>query len=225
MSKIHHLWLSWTLPLLGVFAASHVQAQKTKDLESWLTTSISQRFDYGLEFMLEHEQRFSTGDQIYQRYELSPQVIWHYSPRYDFSLGYEENRQWMEEGEDIAGHEGFGSVTLRFPFKQWLLTSRQRLQGGFDDEDENMLVFRQQTRLSYELPRLPFRLKPFAQDEWYVDLINGSGITENRMQVGISYEINRAWRAELFGMRVDQWDMMGMHSVTPVVGINLNLAF
>ncbi len=225
MSKINSSWSFWLLPVLGALMVSQARAQNTKDVESWLTTSISQRFDYGLEFMLETEQRFSTGAQVYQRYELMPQLIWHYSPRYDFSLGYEENRQWMEDGEDIAGHEGFATVTLKFPLKQWLLTSRQRLQGGINDEDKSMVIFRQQTRLSYELPRLPFRLKPFLQDEWFVDLIDGNGVTENRIQLGLSYEINRAWRAEIYGMRVDQWDMMGVHSTTPVVGLNLNLAF
>jgi hypothetical protein len=227
MSKLPCFKLrTFSLTLFLVFmGAATSQAQTTRDVESWLTTSISQRFDYGLEFMLESEQRFSTGAQVYQRYELTPQLIWHYSPRYDFSLGYEENRQWSDEGEDVGGHEGFASMTLKFPFKQWLLTTRQRLQGGINDEDAEAVFFRQQTRLSYELPRLPFRLRPFIQDEWYLDLINNGGITENRIQLGISYEINRAWRAELYGMRVDQWDMTGTHSITPVVGINLNLTF
>jgi hypothetical protein len=225
MEKTRNLSVCALAALLVFAAIPSVRAQSSKAVESWLTTSISQRYDYGLEFMLETEQRFSSGDQIYQRYELTPQLIWHYSPRYDFSLGYEENREWMEDGMDVGGHEGFASVTLRFPFKQWLLTSRQRLQGGLNDEDEQMMAFRQQTRLSYELPRLPFRLLPYIQDEWFVDLIDGTGITENRVQIGLSYEINRAWKAELYGMALDEWDMHGMHTMTPVVGLNLNLAF
>ena len=213
-SKIIRSSKPWILVSLGIFALSSAKAQTTKNVESWLTTSISQRFDYGLEFVMETEQRFSNGNPVYQRYELTPQLIWHHSPRYDFSLGYEENRQWMEDGEDVGGHEGFATVTLKFPLKQWLVTSRQRFQGGIDDEDESNVIFRQQTRLSYELPRLPFRLRPFIQDEWFLDLIHGSGITENRVQLGLSYEINRSWRAELYGMRVDQWDMTGTHSFT-----------
>jgi hypothetical protein len=195
-------------------------------VQVWTTESVSQRLDYGLEAMIEAEERYATEHgQAFVRYEITPQIIWHYSPRYDFSIGYEENRQWMEEGGDIAGHEGFATVTIKLPLRQWLLTSRQRLQGGINDEDENAVFFRQQTRLSYELPRLPFHLRPFIQDEWFMDLINGNDITENRAQIGLTYQINRAWRAELYGMRVDQWDLTGVHSVTPVIGINLNLTF
>jgi hypothetical protein len=193
--------------------------------QSWLTASWSQRYDYGLEGTVEVEQRFASGPNVYQRYEITPQLIWHFSPRYDFSVGYEENREWDEAHHDQGGHEAFASTTIKLPLKQWLFTSRQRVQGGFMDGGESSLVFRQQTRLSYEIPRLPFRLKPFVQDEWFFDLINGGGLQENRAMIGLRYTFNKAWGAELYGMRLDQWTPSGQRTTTPVLGLNLNASF
>lgn len=201
------------------------QAEANRPFQSWLTASVSQRYDYGLEFMMETEQRFSTGEQVYQRYELTPQVIWHYSPRYDFSVGFEESRQWDDQGDDMAGHEGFFSGTIKAKLKEWELSSRQRFQFGWDDEDDSAGVFRQKTLVVYNDARFPFRLKPFLSDEWFVDLIEGQGLVENRLQLGLRYEVNRAVSVEVYGMRQDQWDGAGRGSATPVLGLNVSILF
>lgn len=214
----------WWFSLCLLFPAT-LRADKTLSPQVWLTSSWSQRYDYGLEAMVEVEQRFSSEASLYKRYEITPQILWHYSPRYDFSLGYEENRQWNEADHDQAGHEGFVSTTFRLPLQQWLLTSRQRVQGGFMDDGDPTLVFRQQTRLSHDIPWLPFRLRPFVQDEWFFDLIHGGGLQENRAMVGLRYTINKTWGAELYGMRLDEWTPSGQLTTTPVLGLNLNLTF
>lgn len=201
------------------------QAEGNRPFQSWLTASVAQRYDYGLEFKMEAEQRFSTGDQVYQRYELTPEVIWHYSPRYDFSVGYEENRQWDGQGKDMAGHEGFFTGTIKLKIKEWEFSSRQRFQFGWDDEDNSSGIFRQKTQVIYNGPGFPFRLKPFLSDEWFADLVEGRGVVENRVQLGLRYEINRAAAVELYGMMQEQWDDMGEGFTTPVVGINVNFVF
>jgi hypothetical protein len=208
------------LGLLPLFTGVAL-ADKTFSPQVWLTASVSQRYDYGLEFMLETEQRLSSEASLYHRYEITPQVIWHYSPRYDFSLGYEENREWNAGTHDLGAHEAFGSVTIRLPLKAWLITTRERWQGGADDRGTSSLVFRQQTRVSYE----KLRLRPYVQNEWFWDSLHGGGLMENRAQAGISYRWNRAWQTELYAMRLDQWMADGVHLLTPVVGLNLNLTF
>jgi hypothetical protein len=213
------------LMLLISGPALNVLAEQKHFPQVWLNGMISQRLDYGVELALETEQRLSSGKRIYERYEVTPQVIWHHSPRYDFSLGYEENRTWDGENDEMAGHEAFASVTFKYAVRDWLLTSRQRVQYGVDDEDETAGMFRQRTQLSYEIPRLPFRLKPFIADEWFYDVENGNGFMENRFQAGLSYQINRAWRIEVYGMRLDQWDDTGKLTTAPVAGINVSVSF
>jgi hypothetical protein len=206
-------------------SAMTMWAEDVKPPQVWLNGLLSQRLDYGLELAIETEQRFSSGERFYDRYEITPQLIWHYSPRYDFSIGYEENRQWTANHTETAGHEAFATVTLKYQMRDWLLTSRQRIQYGVDNDEETSGVFRQRTQLSYELPRLPWRLKPFLADEWFYDIENGNDITENRLQLGVSYQINRAWRIEVYGMRLDQWNDEGNLTTTPVTGINVNVSF
>ena len=206
---------------LGLFLN---QAVAQRPFESWLTASVSQRYDYGLEFKMEAEQRFSTGEQVYRRYELTPQVIWHYSPRYDFSVGFEENRQWNDQGDDTAGHEGFFSGSIKAKLKQWEFSSRQRFQFGWDDEENTAGIFRQRTELIYNDERFPFKLKPFLSDEWFLDLLEGQGIVENRLQLGLRYEINRSASLELYGMMQNEWSG-AEEGTTPVLGLNLNFVF
>jgi hypothetical protein len=193
------------------------------DPEVWTMQSITQRFDYGLAAVLETEQRFGTGHgQVFQRNEVTPQLVWHYSPRYDFGIGYERMDEWDRDGQHTSADEGLFYATILLPLKDWKLSSRQRFQFGVE-EGESTGVFRHRVQVAYEGDRLPFRLMPFIANEWYFDLLDGK-FTENRFWGGLRYRFHRTAEIEVFGMRVDDFTHTPTHTV-PVVGVGLNLGF
>lgn len=187
--------------------------------ESWLTASVSQRLDYGLELGLESELRLSDQDAVWSRLELTPQLTWHYSPRYDFGLGYENNFSELADGDVQVGHEGFVFGTVKIPFAFWRVQSRQRFQFGAMEGEESG-VFRHQVTLAYDR----FKLKPFVSNEFFLDMLNAE-LAENRVRVGARYEVNAHVQVELYGMRVDRWEKTGAHEWAPVVGVGVTLGF
>lgn len=204
------------------FTAGPLRAEDD-GLQVWTMESVSQRLDYGLEAILEAEQRYATEHaQSFSRNEITPQLVWHYSPRYDFGVGYERMDEWDMDGVHTSADEGLIFGTVLWSLKDWKLSSRQRFQLGVE-EGETTGVFRHRLQVVYEGERLPFRVMPFLANEWYYDLMDGT-FTENRLWGGLRYRINRATEVEVFGMRVD--DFTHPHELTiPVVGLALNLKF
>ncbi|MDZ4742893.1 MAG: DUF2490 domain-containing protein [Verrucomicrobiota bacterium] len=212
--------------LLLIFLGMNVQAGS--GFESWLNISLGQRLDYGLEAKVETEQWFASESPTYKHIEIMPQLIWHYSPRYDFTVGYAYD--WTQQSNRMitVGNSGFFDTTVKIPFQRFNLSSRQRLQFGTEatEEDQNGFValYRPKTVLEYEMPWLPLRLMPFVADEVFFDMNTGV-LLENRAQIGVAYRINKSWRIEVYGMRVDQWDMTGENSNFPVAGLNFAMQF
>lgn len=193
------------------------------DPQVWTMQSIAQRFDYGLEAILDAEQRYGTGHgQTFRRDEVTPQLVWHHSPRYDFGIGYERMDEWDMDGMHSSADEGLFFATVLVPLREWRLSSRQRFQFGIE-EGETTGVFRHRVQVAYEGERLPFRLMPFVANEWYFDLLAGE-FTENRFWGGLRYRIHRTTEIEIFGMRVDDFTHPHDHTV-PVAGVALNLKF
>ena len=73
--------------------------------QSWLMTSISQRLDYGLSLVLESENRFFDEGPAWHRYEIRPLLMWNYSPRYDFHLGYQNSGTFIKDDTLFEGHQ------------------------------------------------------------------------------------------------------------------------
>lgn len=230
MRKFASLFFLVFYPLLS-------QAQdRTAPAQIWNTTTFSQRFDWGLEALFETENRMSTDAPAWRRNSLSPQLIWHYSPRYDFSIGYENRREWMEESmaDEMGGKQidiveqnqnmGFWTGTIKYDLNKWKFSSRQRFEFS-DLEGRAMGHFRQRTAVTYTGTFLPLHLKPFVMDEWFYDLVGSGGLDENDFGMGVMYEINKAWSVEILGMRMDEWDNAGNVLTTPVVGINITARF
>lgn len=192
-------------------------------LQVWTMQSIAQRLDYGLAAVLETEQRFGTAHgQAFRRSEVTPQLVWHYSPRYDFGIGYQRMDEWDMDGMHSSADEGLFFATVLVPLREWRLSSRQRFQFGIE-EGETTGAFRHRVQLAYEGERLPFRLMPFIANEWYFNLLDGE-FTENRFWGGLRYRIHRTTEIEIFGMRVDNLTQSNTSAV-PVVGVALNLKF
>lgn len=194
----------------------------------WFMQRYAQRLDYGLLFELESEQRLQTeGAETFSRVEATPQLVWNYSPRYDFGAGYEFAHMWEGEGMEIDEHSGLFFFTLKASLADFLATSRQRFQFGVEGsegETEDVAVFRHRLRVDWGTGRLPFRIKPFASNEWFFDLAGGR-FSENRLMAGMMYEVNEAVALEAFGMRLDEWNEHGAHTASPAAGLAVNLEF
>lgn len=198
------------------------------NFESWLNLSWSQRLDYGLEAKIENEQWFSAESPHYKHVEVLPQLVWRYSPRYDFAIGYEYS--WTQSDNDMIteGNSGFIDTTIKLPLQRFNLSSRQRFQFGTESSEmgdsQFIALYRPKTILQYDMPWLPVPLMPFLADEVIFDMYNGR-LMENRVQVGVAYRFNSSYMIELYGMRVDQWNVTGQHSSYPVAGVNLSMQF
>jgi len=201
----------------------------------------SQRLDYGLEPRLGIENRLADGKPDWQQIELTPELVWHYSPRYDFSLGYMLTYQDQQtpmlgapppandmerdafNGKTDTAHMATASATIFLPVEDFKMQSRQRIQYGVD-QDQTMGIFRQLNRIEYEGQLLPFHLKPFVSNEWFFNL-ERSYLNESRTILGLSYEITPHQAVEIYGMRRDLWSERGYSDTGHVFGINFMLHF
>lgn len=200
-----------------------LKAQQGRAFEFWSSQGISQRLDYGLELSLESEERISTGKgEAFRNEQVTPSLIWHYSPRYDFQIGYEGEMDWDAEGKLEVGHRGVAVATVKVPFGKWNLSSRQRFDAGVMEE-KTVSDFRHTLRLETEL--FSKRWVPYISDEWFMDLV-GARLAENRAQIGVLYRWNRAWESELYGMRRDLWEKESENSsYGMILGVNLRMKF
>lgn len=217
------LTLAWN----GFVPASFAE----QPFSSWLMMDWSQRLDYGLEPRLGIENRLSDANPNWQQIELTPELVWHYSPRYDFSLGYMMTYQdlqtplpgEMTDGTSDTAHQATASATVFFPIQDFQLQSRQRIEYGVDQQ-QTMGDFRQLNRLDYNGQLLPFHLKPFISNEWFVDLERGY-LDESRTILGLSYQITPHHSVEIYGMRRDLWSERGYSDTGHVFGVNFMLNF
>lgn len=203
------------------------RAEEQGPLIGRIVDSVSQRLDYGLEAMVESEQWFSDGKPTFEHYELMPQLIWHYSPRYDFTIGFERDETYsvddMGDRSIVRDNLGWTAVTVKVPLKEWFVSSRQEFEAGTSDTGD-VYIWRQLVRVEYQKQFLPFKLMPFVENEYFLDLQKVE-MMENRFVVGLSYPVNKVVNVELFGMRDDQWQPDGNSVVSPVVGLNVKVAF
>lgn len=215
--------MPWRRIFLFLFCLC-AQLYAEQPFQNWLTLSFSKRLDYSLELMFESENWFADTEPTVRETMLSPLLIWRYSPRYDFSIGY----MWrnMNEKEGSASlHQGVFGVMIKVPIKEFLITSRQRVEYGVDGNDETVGRFRQRWRINYSSPSFfNNKLRPFIADEWFYNL-EESFFAQNRLYGGIAYEIAPNLMIELYGMRQDIWSADGTNVNGPVVGMNIMTIF
>ena len=207
---------------LCLLVAPRLRAEERAPFESWLMMDWGQRLPYSLEAFLAVEQRFKAEGRGYIHSEVTPQLLWHYSPRWDFGIGYQNRLQWFDDGTQTTANEAVLEATALLPVADWFFSTRQRVQIG--DKDGDLSAFFRHRVVAEYRGNFPFGLMPFVADEWFLNMTNGQ-VFQNRLMAGLGYSFNDAFKVELFGMRFDRWDDWGQHSVAPVFGVRMEARF
>lgn len=189
-------------------------------------TAISQRFDYGFEAVFATETRVASSGRALREFEVMPELIWHYSPHWDFSVGYDQMTNWDKEGMKMQADLGFASTTFKLQLgKEFNFQNRAALEIGGDNFDENVVLFRNLTRISYTGWVLPYRLKPYISNEVYWQFQPTSDLTEDRLQLGVNYLVNRATTINFFTMLDDYRVFPQDKKIIPLVGLGVTIVF
>lgn len=214
--------ICWAIAIgLGCGSLERVSAAEETP-QIWWMSGFEQRLDYSMGIRVETETRMATDESLFRRNELRSWLTCDYSPRHRFQIGYENSLTETSTGLE-AGHDFLAAWDIRVPFSEWQLNSRQRMQYGYEGDMETGL-FRHRIDFMWMESRLPFRLTPYAFDEWFFDFIEGE-MRQNRVGLGLRYPVNDHVGLAVFGMRWDRWTPMGEHDVTPVVGFQAFIQF
>jgi hypothetical protein len=201
---------------------SKLKAASISGFEAWQQAEVSQRLDYNLSAMLEAENRILSSSPYWVYNEIVPQLLWRYSPRYDFTGGVEFS-SWRYPGSQQIGYQPFVDTRIKWNGGRWSFSSRQRFQTG-SEGGTYMGEFRQLSRLQYQLPGFSNRLSLYAADEWFLDLLTGQ-FPENRAFFGSAYALNTAVNLELFGVLQTYANYNGVSGNLPGIGIKAVCAF
>jgi len=216
-------WLPVTVCLfIGMLLTERASAVSVSGFEAWQQLEISQHLDYSLTAMLEAENRILSSSPYWVYNEVVPQLLWRYSPRYDFTAGIECS-SWRYPGSQITGYQPFVDTRIKWDGGRWSFFSRQRFQTG-SEGGAYMAEFRQLSSLQYRFPGFSNRLSLYAADEWFLDLLTGN-LPENRAFLGSSYTLNSAVNIELFAVIQTFSNNNGVSGNLPGIGIKAVCAF
>ena len=191
--------------------------------QSWQQLQMSQGLDYSLTAILEAENRIALQSPSWRYTEIVPQLMWRYSPRYDFATGLEWSASTVPGMSEIIGYQPFLETRIKWQRGRWDISSRQRFQTGADTEGF-VAMFRQLSRIQYRLQGFGDRLSLYAADEWFLNLLQGQ-IQENRAELGASYALNSHMNLEFYGMLQNLWNANGVSGAIPVLGCKAILSF
>jgi len=211
---------------LGLLILSIVQnsfALTENGFQSWQQLQISQGLDCNLTAILEAENRLAFQSPSWRYAEIVPQLMWRYSPRYDFTAGLEWSAWKVPRMPEIVGYQPFIETGIKWQRGRWDVSSRQRFQTG-SDTDGFVAMFRQLSRVQYRLQGFGDRMSLYAADEWFLNLLQGQ-IQENRAELGTSYALNAHMNIEVYGMLQNLWNANGISGSIPVIGCKAILAF
>jgi len=216
-------WLEVIVCLLAiVLLIPKAIATTVNGFEAWQQAEVSQRLDYNFSAMLEAENRILSSSPYWVYNEIVPQILWRYSPRYDFTAGMEFS-SWRYPGSLQIGYQPFVDTRIKWNGGRWSFSSRQRFQTG-GEGGAYMAEFRQLSRLQYQLSGFSNRLSLYAADEWFLDLLTGQ-LPENRAFFGSSYALNPAVNLELYGVLQTFANYNGVSGNLPGIGIKAVCAF
>jgi len=188
-----------------------------------LSTGISQRFDYGLEAMVATESRWAAEGRSLRSLEVMPELIWHYSPHWDFGVGFQKMQNWTADGEEMSQEIFYGSTTFKLPLgKLYSLSNKTLLGKGTISMGHDLTILRNSTRLTY---KRWMRVTPYIQKDFYWDLEPTFGVTEDLWSVGASLMLNRATSFDIYGMLNKLNADDGGKETLSIIGVGINLMF
>ncbi|MDX6766832.1 MAG: DUF2490 domain-containing protein [Candidatus Methylacidiphilales bacterium] len=199
-------------------------AEELRGVQVWLGQNVSVGLRPDWEFQMKSEERLSSEKQLLRHVENHPRVVWNPEGPHEVFLGYKRIDSWSQQGDDssenlaVIGHE------MTFPFAEhWKVGSRQMFEAGVAEE-ESTGQFRHRVRISYENSRALWGFTVALGNEWFYDF-DTNRLSQNRLQLGFSREINKTLRWEVFAMRRDDWLPGDVHLLTPITGVSCHLSF
>lgn len=188
--------------------------------QQWTEWSYSQTIQYSLQPSLRLEMRFEDDLSEFAYYEIEPMILWRYSPRWDFAVGYERDQR-LEPMEEID-HAPNINAWLKIPMKEWTVIHRFRLEWVLPESNENdRVVFRNRTEWHKRWTWGHKDISTYIFEEWFLNTNEGE-ISENRAGIGFSYPINPHWSLQAYFMRMDQFTI---NEWNPVLGLQLQTSF
>jgi len=219
-------YLGWLEVMICLLACAlmipKAKATTVSGFEAWQQAEISQRLEYNLSAMLEAENRILSFSPYWVYNEVVPQLLWRYSPRYDFTAGMEFS-SWRYPGSQMIGYQPFVDTRIKWSGGRWSFSSRQRFQTG-SMGGSYVAMFRQLSRFQYQIPGFSNRLSLYAADEWFFYFVTG-GLTENRAFAGGAYQLNSSINLELYAVLQTFSNNFGLSGNLPGVGIKAIYSF
>lgn len=169
------------------------------------------------------QQRLSTTEPGFRRNEVAPFVIMRPATWLDAMVGVALARYYVTETYYSDSQLAVMALTPKYAIDAWSFSSRQRIDWG-DYSGEELMLFRQCTKVSWKLPVTEIPIHLFVYDEWHYD-ITGDYMRENRAVGGVALTFCPEVTIEFAGMRHDVWDARGRNKNYPVAMVNLKLNF
>lgn len=195
------------------------------DWQMWNDQFYTQNLGYGVDAVLRAEQRWEEDIGRLGYFELEPMVNWRYSPRWDFTLGYERDERLSPEEEREIDNMAAAAVTLKVPLRDWNIRNRFRFESVVPESDEMNWseVYRNRTEINTIWRWGSRELVPYLAEEVFVHIQNGE-LTQSRMEAGVGIPIVPHWMARVYFMRFDEKTAEGWQW-HPVLGVQVEAQF
>lgn len=217
--------------LAAALAVASRSAAADGDWQQWTEISWTQTLGNGLDLGLRWEGHWEEDLSRFAYHEVEPMLLWRWSPRWDFGVGYERDERWVPMAE--VTHVPNVAATFRLPRQpwkllpalDWRLTNRSRLDFLLPEDAarEWRPVFRNRTEWETRWRWGSKELVPFLFEEWLLDLRAGA-FAQNRLGVGLGIPLLPHWLARIYAMRLDE-KIAGVWEWHPVVGVQVQTQF
>ncbi len=217
--------------LAAALAVAPRSAAADGDWQQWTEVSWTQTLGNGLDLGLRWEGHWEEDLSQFAYHEVEPMLLWRWSPRWDFGVGYERDERWVPMAE--VNHVPNVSATFRLPRQPWKLlpaldgrlANRSRLDFLLPEDAarEWRPIFRNRTEWETRWRWGGNELVPFLFEEWLFDLRAGAFV-QNRLGVGLGIPLLPHWLARIYAMRLDE-KIAGVWKWHPVVGVQIQTQF
>lgn len=191
---------------------------RADDWQLWTEAGWSQNLGNALVAGFRSQLRFERDMTYVSYYEVEPSLMFRYSPRYDFFVGYERDARFRPQDE-AANIPNFGAI-VNLPIKKLEITNRSRIDFILNEKAgaEDDIGFKNLFNIRHPWSIGSKELFPFAFDEFLLSTRMGE-VAENKVGMGIEVPIAPHWGAQVYWMRQDLWSDNGESEWHPVLGV------